>query len=210
MNPVWETNYAEIISDHYGFTTAEKKLLKDEVIKKGNSLSVNSIPTEEGVEVDSAERVVTAKEFEGWEPISAKAVSGETTYAEAEFTGGKATFGEFEASGYEVKVTYDYDVEIDTDEGKKKIGITRIHIEDDAAKLNHDEFGGGSLVDLNRAGVPLIEIVSEPDMRSSDEARAYMEELRTTLSQEHVLVIFLLSENWKMVIFCGERKSARG
>ena len=72
-------------------------------------------------------------------------------------------------------------IEIDTDNGKKKIGITRIHIEDDAGKLNHDEFSGGSLVDLNRAGVPLIEIVSEPDMRSSEEAEAYLRKLKSIL-----------------------------
>ena len=72
-------------------------------------------------------------------------------------------------------------IEIDTDNGKKKIGITRIHIEDDAGKLNHDEFSGGSLVDLNRAGVPLIEIVSEPDMRSSEEVEAYLRKLKSIL-----------------------------
>ena len=72
-------------------------------------------------------------------------------------------------------------IEIDTENGKKKIGITRIHIEDDAGKLNHDEFSGGSLVDLNRAGVPLIEIVSEPDMRSSGEAEAYLRKLKSIL-----------------------------
>lgn len=72
-------------------------------------------------------------------------------------------------------------VEIDTDEGKKKIGITRIHIEEDAGKLNHDDFGGGSLVDLNRAGVPLIEIVSEPDIRSSEEAEKYLRKLKSIL-----------------------------
>ena len=59
-------------------------------------------------------------------------------------------------------------VEIEDEDGeKKKIRLTRIHIEEDAGKLNHDEYGRGSLVDLNRAGVPLIEIVSEPDIRSS-------------------------------------------
>ena len=66
----------------------------------------------------------------------------------------------------------------------KRIGITRAHIEEDAGKLVHagaDGLAGSSysLVDLNRAGTPLLEIVSEPDMRSSDEARAYMEELRS-------------------------------
>ena len=68
----------------------------------------------------------------------------------------------------------------------KRIGITRAHLEEDAGKLVHagaDGLYGSSysLVDLNRAGTPLLEIVSEPDMRSSDEAKAYMEELRTTL-----------------------------
>lgn len=72
-------------------------------------------------------------------------------------------------------------VEIDTEEGKKKIRITRIHIEEDAGKLNHDEFGGGSLVDLNRAGVPLIEIVSEPDLRSSEEVEKYLKKLKSIL-----------------------------
>lgn len=65
----------------------------------------------------------------------------------------------------------------------KRIGITRAHLEEDAGKLVHAGSAGiagssYSLVDLNRAGTPLLEIVSEPDMRSSDEARAYMEELR--------------------------------
>ncbi len=72
-------------------------------------------------------------------------------------------------------------IEIETEEGKKKIGLTRIHIEDDAGKLNHDEFGGGSLVDLNRAGVPLIEIVSEPDIRSGEETEKYLRKLKSIL-----------------------------
>lgn len=71
-------------------------------------------------------------------------------------------------------------VEIEGENGeKKKIGITRIHIEEDAGKLNHNEFGGGSLVDLNRAGVPLIETVSEPDIRSSKEAENYLRKLKS-------------------------------
>src|SRR5699024_9089300 len=73
-------------------------------------------------------------------------------------------------------------VEIEDDEGNpKKVRITRIHIEEDAGKLNHDEFGGGSLVDLNRAGVPLIEIVSEPDLRSAGEADIYLKKLKSIL-----------------------------
>lgn len=73
-------------------------------------------------------------------------------------------------------------IEIEDDEGKpKKIRLTRIHIEEDAGKLNHNEFGGGSLVDLNRAGVPLIEIVSEPDLRSSGEAERYLKKLKSIL-----------------------------
>lgn len=72
-------------------------------------------------------------------------------------------------------------VEIDTQNEKKKIRILRIHIEEDAGKLNHDDLTGGSLVDLNRAGVPLIEIVSEPDLRSSEEAELYMKKLKSIL-----------------------------
>ncbi len=73
-------------------------------------------------------------------------------------------------------------IEIEKENGEKKsIGITRIHIEEDAGKLNHDDFGGGCLVDLNRAGVPLIEIVSEPDMRSSEEVDKYLKKLKSIL-----------------------------
>ena len=73
-------------------------------------------------------------------------------------------------------------VEIEGDDGNiKKIGILRIHIEEDAGKLNHNEFGVGSLVDLNRAGVPLIEIVSEPDLRSAAEADRYLKKLKSIL-----------------------------
>ena len=73
-------------------------------------------------------------------------------------------------------------VEIEDDKGnKKKVRLLRIHIEEDAGKLNHDEFAGGSLVDLNRAGVPLIEMVSEPDLRSSGEAERYLRKLKSIL-----------------------------
>lgn len=73
-------------------------------------------------------------------------------------------------------------IEIEDDNGNlKKVRILRIHIEEDAGKLNHNEFSGGSLVDLNRAGVPLIEIVSEPDLRSSGEADRYLKKLKSIL-----------------------------
>ena len=70
-------------------------------------------------------------------------------------------------------------VEIETESGSKKIvGIHEIHMEEDAGKLIHDEWEDASLVDFNRSGVPLIEIVSEPDMRSAEEVIAYLEKLR--------------------------------
>ena len=72
-------------------------------------------------------------------------------------------------------------VEIETENGPKKIRLVRIHREEDAGKLNHDEYGRGSLVDLNRAGVPLIEIVSEPDISSASEAEAYLKKLKSIL-----------------------------
>ena len=72
-------------------------------------------------------------------------------------------------------------IEIETSKGAKKIGLVRIHIEEDAGKLNHDPYGGGTLVDLNRAGVPLIEIVSEPDFRSTEEVEAYLRKLKSIL-----------------------------
>ncbi len=69
-------------------------------------------------------------------------------------------------------------VEIETENGSKRIGIHEIHMEEDAGKLIHDEWEDCTLVDYNRSGVPLIEIVSEPDMRGADEVIAYLEKLR--------------------------------
>ena len=69
-------------------------------------------------------------------------------------------------------------IEIETENGKKTIGIHEIHMEEDAGKLIHDEWEECTLVDFNRSGVPLIEIVSEPDMRSAEEVIAYLEKLR--------------------------------
>ena len=72
-------------------------------------------------------------------------------------------------------------VEIETEKGRKYVGIHEIHMEEDAGKLVHDEWNDCSLVDYNRSGVPLIEIVSEPDMRSAEEVIAYLEKLRMTI-----------------------------
>jgi len=72
-------------------------------------------------------------------------------------------------------------VDIEVNGDRKRIGITRIHMEEDAGKLIHDEFTPSSFVDLNRTGVPLIEIVSEPDMRSPEEAAAYLRRLHEIL-----------------------------
>ncbi|MBP3039621.1 Asp-tRNA(Asn)/Glu-tRNA(Gln) amidotransferase subunit GatB [Bacillaceae bacterium Marseille-Q3522] len=70
-------------------------------------------------------------------------------------------------------------IEIETESGKKKIGITRIHLEEDAGKLNHEN--GYSLCDFNRQGTPLIEIVSEPDIRTPEEAYAYLDKLKSII-----------------------------
>ena len=72
-------------------------------------------------------------------------------------------------------------VEIESGSGKKKVRIHEMHMEEDAGKLVHDEWDDTSLVDYNRSGVPLVEIVSEPDMRSAEEVIAYLEKLRTTI-----------------------------
>ena len=72
-------------------------------------------------------------------------------------------------------------VEIETAAGKKIIGIHEIHMEEDAGKLIHDPFEDCTLVDYNRCGVPLLEIVSEPDLRSAEEAVEYLEKLRAVL-----------------------------
>lgn len=84
----------------------------------------------------------------------------------------------YQISQLYLPICHDGYVEIETSTGNKKIGIHEIHMEEDAGKLVHDEWEDCSLVDYNRSGVPLIEIVSEPDMRSADEVIAYLEKLR--------------------------------
>lgn len=84
----------------------------------------------------------------------------------------------YQISQLYLPICHDGWVEIEGTFGKKKVGIHEIHMEEDAGKLIHDEWDDCSLVDYNRSGVPLIEIVSEPDMRSADEVIAYLEKLR--------------------------------
>ncbi len=84
----------------------------------------------------------------------------------------------YQISQYELPLAEHGWVEIDLNGQTKRIGITRIHLEEDAGKLIHDENRPVSYVDLNRTGVPLIEIVSEPDMRDPEEAGAYLKKLR--------------------------------
>lgn len=87
----------------------------------------------------------------------------------------------YQISQLYLPICHDGFVEIETANGKKKIGIHEIHMEEDAGKLIHDEWTDSTLVDFNRSGVPLIEIVSEPDMRSAEEVIAYLDKLKTTI-----------------------------
>jgi aspartyl-tRNA(Asn)/glutamyl-tRNA(Gln) amidotransferase subunit B len=87
----------------------------------------------------------------------------------------------YQISQYELPLCENGFVEIVVDDEVKRIGITRIHMEEDAGKNIHEERGDHSFVDLNRTGVPLMEIVSEPDLRSPGEASEYMKKLRAIL-----------------------------
>ena len=84
----------------------------------------------------------------------------------------------YQISQLYLPICRDGGVEIETEMGKKTVRIHEIHMEEDAGKLIHDEWEDCTLVDFNRSGVPLIEIVSEPDMRSAQEVIAYLEKLR--------------------------------
>ena len=87
----------------------------------------------------------------------------------------------YQISQYEEPYSSGGWLDIPSGEAVKRIRLTRIHMEEDAGKLVHDNTGSGSLVDLNRAGEPLIEIVSEPDISDADEAVAYLKKLRSIL-----------------------------
>ncbi|HFD80186.1 MAG TPA: Asp-tRNA(Asn)/Glu-tRNA(Gln) amidotransferase subunit GatB [Gammaproteobacteria bacterium] len=91
----------------------------------------------------------------------------------------------YQISQYELPIVHDGYLDIDLDDGSsKRIGITRAHLEEDAGKSLHEDFHGQTGIDLNRAGTPLLEIVSEPDIRSAREAVAYMKKI-------HALVRYL-------------------
>ncbi|MET0987369.1 MAG: Asp-tRNA(Asn)/Glu-tRNA(Gln) amidotransferase subunit GatB [Steroidobacteraceae bacterium] len=86
----------------------------------------------------------------------------------------------YQISQYELPIVEQGKLEIVLDDGARKtVGITRAHLEEDAGKSLHEDFHGLSGIDLNRAGTPLLEIVSEPDMRSAKEAVAYMKKIHT-------------------------------
>ncbi|SIT68896.1 aspartyl/glutamyl-tRNA(Asn/Gln) amidotransferase subunit B [Ectothiorhodosinus mongolicus] len=86
----------------------------------------------------------------------------------------------YQISQYELPVVSSGEIEIELEDGQtKRIGITRAHLEEDAGKSLHEDFHGMSGIDLNRAGTPLLEIVSEPDLRSAKEAVAYMKKLHS-------------------------------
>ncbi len=87
----------------------------------------------------------------------------------------------YQISQLYLPICRDGGIEIETAAGKKRVGIHEIHMEEDAGKLIHDEWEDCSLVDYNRSGVPLIEIVSEPDMGSAEEVIAYLDKLRTII-----------------------------
>ena len=90
----------------------------------------------------------------------------------------------YQISQYDQPVAVDGVLEITVDDEARRIGVTRVHLEEDVAKLSHHTGADGerySLLDINRAGVPLMEIVSEPDMRSPDEAREYLTTLHSIL-----------------------------
>ena len=86
----------------------------------------------------------------------------------------------YQISQYDLPLCEHGWLDVETEEGAKRIGITRIHIEEDAGKLVHDD-KHGTMIDCNRCGVPLIEIVSEPDIRSAEEAKAYLQKLRAII-----------------------------
>jgi aspartyl-tRNA(Asn)/glutamyl-tRNA(Gln) amidotransferase subunit B len=87
----------------------------------------------------------------------------------------------YQISQYDLPLAVEGYLEIEVEGKVKRIGITRVHLEEDAGKLVHAGYGDYSLADYNRTGVPLLEIVSEPDLRSPEEAKVYLEKLRSII-----------------------------
>lgn len=87
----------------------------------------------------------------------------------------------YQISQYDLPFSSGGQVKIETEHGPRTVRLIRVHLEEDAGKNTHSETGGDSFIDLNRAGTPLLEIVSEPDMRHPEEARAYLETLRVLM-----------------------------
>lgn len=94
----------------------------------------------------------------------------------------------YQISQYDLPFSHDGWLDVEAGGATKRIGIIRVHLEEDAGKMLHDEQGGGkdSLVDLNRAGTPLLEIVSHPHMSTPEEAKAYLEEIRLLMRELEV------------------------
>lgn len=92
----------------------------------------------------------------------------------------------YQISQFNLPICTDGFIEIETNGKEKKVGIERIHIEEDAGKLVHDQWDEGSLIDYNRSGVPLIEIVTRPDLRSAEEAGVFLEKLKSILQYTEV------------------------
>ncbi|GFP22400.1 aspartyl-tRNA(Asn)/glutamyl-tRNA(Gln) amidotransferase subunit B, partial [Candidatus Hakubella thermalkaliphila] len=87
----------------------------------------------------------------------------------------------YQISQYELPLAVSGYLEFELNGETKRVGITRVHIEEDAGKLVHGDFADYSLADYNRTGVPLIEIVSEPDLRAPEEAKAYLDKLKSVI-----------------------------
>lgn len=112
--------------------------------------------------------------------INAK-INKHSVFARKNYFYADLPFG-YQISQYEEPIVGEGEIEIDLPDGStKNVGVERLHLEQDAGKSIHDQHPTKSFIDLNRAGVPLMEIVSRPDMRSADEASAYVEKLRAIL-----------------------------
>jgi aspartyl-tRNA(Asn)/glutamyl-tRNA(Gln) amidotransferase subunit B len=105
-------------------------------------------------------------------------ISGESRFARKNYFYPDLPKG-YQISQYELPIAQHGYVDIEMNGSRRRIGITRIHMEEDAGKLGHDPDRPVSMVDFNRTGVPLMEIVSEPEVRSAEEAGAYLRQLRS-------------------------------